>query len=316
MGNSFRLVSSVSCLLGESPAWDADRDRLYWIDSTGGAIYESAADGSHVRVWKLPGMVGSIALGGNGTAIVTVDDAICMFDFVSGHLTEIERPTVATPARFNDGKTDRQGRFITGYMDLRLIDPETRWLRDQVKSPCCVYSVGFDLRAESIIDDMAITNGPCFSPDGTTMYIARGWYDEIMAYDYDAVTGVPSNGRLFASYVADKGVTGMAKPDGATVDSEGCVWSTAVYGGELRRFAPDGSLDRRISTPVLKPTSIAFGGPNMDTLYITSMMDNSRLPFATPSDGPLGGRLFALDGIGVTGIVETRFRAEAKATLR
>ena len=94
-------------------------------------------------------------------------------------------------------------------------------------------------------------------------------------------------------------------PDGATVDEEGFVWSAAVYGGELRRFAPDGSLDRIVRMPVLKATSVMFGGPDLDTLYVTSMAKPPLPRF--PEDGPLGGSLFAIRELGVRGVPEVRF---------
>ncbi|GAA0964993.1 SMP-30/gluconolactonase/LRE family protein [Acrocarpospora macrocephala] len=293
--------------LAESPIWDVDEQRLYWVDSTGGAIYRADGAGGNIQVWKMPGMVGAISLRTAGGALVTLDDGIYTFDFESSELTKLVDPEPSTASRLNDGKVDRQGRFITGTMSYALINPSTNWLVGKIETGCSLYRLDPDLVVKTVHSNIGITNGPCFSPDGATMYCSDSWADEIYAFDYDTATGELSRQRVFASYVDDKGVTGQGQPDGGTVDAEGYVWSATVYGGEIRRYAPDGTLDRRIQTPVLKPTSVTFGGADLDVLFVTTMA-NPDLPVPYPKDGPLAGSIFAVRGLGVTGVPQGRFR--------
>jgi len=163
-----------------------------------------------------------------------------------------------------------------------------------------LYRLDPDLSLTVLETGIICSNGPCWSPDGRTFYFTDTWSEEISAYDYDIETGTPSNKRSFASFK-----NGGGAPDGATVDEEGCVWSAAVYAGELRRFTPDGVLDQVIEMPVLKVTSVMFGGPDLDVLYVTSMAKPPLPRF--PEDGPMGGSLFAIHGLGVRGVPERRF---------
>jgi len=184
---------------------------------------------------------------------------------------------------------DRQGRFVAGSMDM-----------DEAGANGALYRLDTDLSVHVLERDIICSNGPCWSPDGKTFYFTDTWSEEISAYDYDVETGTPAKKRKFASF---KEIGGA--PDGATVDSEGFVWSAAVYSGQIVRFAPDGGIDRIIKTPVLKVTSVAFGGPDLDVLFVTSM---ARPPLPRfPEDGPMAGHLFAIHGLGATGVPERRF---------
>jgi sugar lactone lactonase YvrE len=213
-----------------------------------------------------------------------------LLDFKSGECVPITDPEADLPTtRLNDGKVDRRGRFLAGSMDM-----------DEAGPNGALYRLDPDFSIHLLEDKIICSNGPCWSPDGRTFYFCDTWSEEISAYDYDLETGTPSNKRTFTSFKGGKGA-----PDGATVDGEGFVWSAAVYSGELRRFAPDGSLDRIIEMPVLKVTSVMFGGPELDILYVTSMAKPPLPRF--PEDGPLGGSLFAVTGLGIRGVPERRF---------
>jgi L-arabinonolactonase len=137
--------------------------------------------------------------------------------------------------------------------------------------------------------DIDAANGPCFSPDGRTLYLADSRRRRIWAYDYPA-SGAPTGRRLFVD------TTAYGSPlDGATIDAEGFVWSALVLAGAIARFSPDGRLDRMIAMPVTRPTSVAFGGPDLKTLYATSISRSPRLHCSAPD----AGGLFAIDGLGV-----------------
>lgn len=303
---TFEVVGPPLAELGEGPIWDPDSQRLHWIDSTRGCVFRAAPDGGNLEMWVLGEPIGSMALRASGGALITLASGIYLFDFDSGERQFVAHPDDGKPARYNDGKVDRQGRFVTGGMDYNLINPDSSWLVGRIEAGCSLILIDKDLSIRTIKEDVGITNGPCFSPDGTTFYLSDSWRDEIQAFDYDIETGSLSNQREFASFRDDKGSTGQAQPDGCTVDDEGYLWSVAVYAGEIRRYAPDGTVDRRVATPTLKPTSVAFGGADMDILFVTTM-GNPELPIQLPADGPAAGVTFAIKGLGHRGIPETRF---------
>jgi L-arabinonolactonase len=160
-----------------------------------------------------------------------------------------------------------------------------------------------DFSVTKVDEGIICSNGPCFSPDDKIFYFQDTWTGDIWAYDYDIETGSVANRRVFATVDGSNG--GAA--DGSTVDADGYLWNALVYDGKLLRFAPDGSLDRVIEMPVKKVTSVNFGGPNMDILFVTSMAKPPLPRF--PGDGVLRGSLFAIYDLGIKGVPEPRFGA-------
>lgn len=291
-----RVFAPNYCLLGENPLWDCTEQRLYWLDNMGGRIFRSDAAGGDLRIWKMPAMVGAMALRAGGGALITLTRGVYLFDFESGELCQILADVApGSQTHFNDGKVDRQGRFVTGTLELATKEASG-----------ALYRVDTDLSVHRLCGDIGITNGPCFSPDGRTFYCADSSRDAIYRFDYDPTDGSIGARKDFVSFSNDKGENGRGQPDGATVDEEGFLWTVAVYAGELRRYSPEGDLDRRIRLPLLKATSVIFGGPEMDILFLTTM-EKPDLPFDLPEDGPLAGCVLAISGLGVRGIPETRF---------
>ena len=122
------------------------------------------------------------------------------------------------------------------------------------------------------------------------MYFADTPTEKVVMWDYDADAGTQKNERVFFDYGPIDG-----KPDGACVDADGCYWSASVYGWALTRITPDGVMDRRIDLPVQKPSMPAFGGPNLDTLYVTSISAGGTAPSDAGRDGVAAGSLLAID---------------------
>ena len=230
---------------------------------------------------------------GGGEALLALADGFHLFDLATHEAT----PDSSTPSpsrdanRLNDGKVDRQGRFVCGSMDTaEERDTGTLW---SFRPPTAL--------PRALDDGIICSNGPCFSPDGETLYFADSFKGTVYAYDYDTATGDVANRRVFAEPPVRPG----GAPDGATVDAEGGVWVALVFDGRLLRYAPDGTLDRSVDMPVVKCTSVAFGGPDLDILYVTSM---ARPPLPKyPGDGPLRGATFAVTGLGVRGLPERRW---------
>ncbi|MBW1774033.1 MAG: SMP-30/gluconolactonase/LRE family protein [Deltaproteobacteria bacterium] len=288
--------------LGEGPVWDVDEGRLYWVDGTGRrvdkpAIWRMDPKTGKVENWKLEKDIGALALRKSGGAVMALADGFYFFDFDTGKeelIVEIEADQPRS--RLNDGKCDRRGRFFAGGMD----DKEELGI-------CGMWRLDPDLSVTRVEEGIICTNGPCWSPDDKTFYLADTFQGEFWAYDYDIETGDLSNRRVFATYHDDAGLA-----DGSTVDEEGCMWNAQVIGGELVRYAPDGSVDRRIGMPVKNITSVNFGGDNLDVLYVTSM---ARVKHPAVHDmfaqelmpQFLAGGLFAVTGLGIRGLPEPRF---------
>jgi L-arabinonolactonase len=179
-------------------------------------------------------------------------DGFALLDLLTGERNDIARVDADKPTvRMNDGRTDRQGRFIVGGMD----EPEQ-------KPIASVFRLDPDLSVHRLFEEVGCANGTCFSADGRTMWFADSAKAEIEAFDYDIATGTPSSRRQIAR------ISGV--PDGSCIDSEGYVWNVVWEGYRVDRYAPDGRLDRTVELPVKKVTCCAFGGNDLSTLFITT----------------------------------------------
>jgi sugar lactone lactonase YvrE len=288
--------------LGEGPVWDVEDGCLYWVDGTGRrvgnpSIWRMDIRTGNTRSWSLAHDVGAMALRRAGGAVLALADGFYFFDFDSGTLDLITSIDADEPrTRLNDGKCDRRGRFFAGGMD----DKEELTM-------CGLWRLDPDLRVTKVDDGIICTNGPCWSPDDRTFYLADTFQGEYWAYDYDIETGALANKRVWATFAQDDGVA-----DGSTIDEEGFVWNAQLISGDLVRYAPDGSVDRRIGMPVRNITSVMFGGDHLDELYVTSM---ARVKHPAVHDlfaketkpQHLAGSLFRVTGLGVRGLPEPRF---------
>ncbi|MDP3549183.1 MAG: SMP-30/gluconolactonase/LRE family protein [Novosphingobium sp.] len=278
-------------IIGEGPVWDVVEQALYWIDILGRQVFRHDPEAHETRHWALPDIVGSMALRAGGGAIVALGDGVYTLDFDSGDCTLLATsPHLSDEVQLADGKVDRRGRFIVGSSDrgmkeargkLFALDPGARELR-------------------VIDDDIFLANGPCWSPDDATFYHADSIRKTIFAYDYDIDTGTVAHRRAFASTEDLGGI-----PDGATVDTEGHIWSAICEGGKIVRFRPDGSVERIIEFPQNLPGSVMFGGPALDRLFVPTLSPAFLGREADPQDGAM----FVIDGLGVTGLPEPRFGA-------
>jgi L-arabinonolactonase len=226
----------------------------------------------------------------SGGLIAAFPNRISLLD--KGHREErvISRFEEGHPeTRLNDGRTDRQGRFVVGGMN-----------EVSGRADSSVVRVGADLGVETLFGDVACANATCFSPDGRVMFFADTPEGQLRAYDYDSRTGALGEPRV---HVDLRGGAGL--PDGACVDEEGGVWVAMWEGRRVVRVAPDGSVDREIEVPVWKPTCCAFGGDDLGTLFITTSRlgtEEGRL-----REEPLSGGLFACRP-GVRGVEDSPFR--------
>lgn len=287
----------IKTRLGESPIWDMERQRLYFVDALGQRIYRVDENGGDLRAWTTPSEIGAVALTRKNGLLVALRNGFHWLDLVSGAFEHIVDPEPDKPTnRLNDGKVDPAGRFVCGSMDT-----------GEESATGNLWSLGPDGSIMQLDKDIICSNGPCWSPDGKTLYFSDSFRGTIYAYDYDVATGKARNRRNLITMDAERG----GAPDGATVDSEGFIWSAGVFDGRIFRYAPDGSLDRTIEMPVCKITSITFGGAELDRLFVTSMAEPPLPKY--PGDGPLKGSVFVIDGLGIKGRPEPEF-AESGAS--
>jgi sugar lactone lactonase YvrE len=290
-------------LVGESPLWSVAEQALYWVDIEGRSIHRFAA-GAH-RSWPMAERVGCIALHAQGGLLAAMETGL--FAVRPGDdgtvATSLLRaaPFAAELARsdmrFNDGRTDRRGRFwVTGMVrNMALADPAG-----------ALYCCAPGQRLEMHVGGLVTGNGLAFSPNGGTLYLSDSHpsVQLIWAFDLDG-DGRLSNRRLFVDMNQHPG-----RPDGAAVDEDGCYWSCANDAGAVHRFTPAGRLDRTLRVPVAKPSMCAFGGPRLDELFITSITPPSPID---GYDAALAGAVFVTRP-GVRGIAETPFGSAAPAS--
>ena len=286
------FVGSDADKLGECPVWDDQREVLRWIDIDGKSIRALDPATGRVSSHGLPGRPGSFGLTGTDEVLlVAMEHEVGWLDWRTGQFEPwlaLEEPN--TGNRLNDGRCDPAGRFWVGSMFERASEEKFTGILH------CLDSSG---KTTAERRNVGVSNGLAFSPDGTTMYFADTLHKTVWAYDYEPATGARSNERAFHDF---SGLPGA--PDGACVDEDGCYWVACVYGWAVARLTPDGRVDRVVRLPVEKPTMPAFGGPDLSTLFVTSIGDGGSRP-SRPGQ-PDAGRLLAL-AVGCRGLREPRF---------
>ena len=289
------LILDARNATGESPVWSTTEQALYWVDIPAKRLHRwSPADGKE-QSWQASQMLACIAQTGNGNWIAAMENGLfAITPHADGSLNSrlLASVTHALPGmRFNDGRCDRQGRFWAGtmLMDMAAGAPVGAMYR---------YNAGQTEPLTAQLQGFIVPNGLAFSPDGNTLYLSDSHPDvqKIWAFDYDTDSGTPHNRRLFVDMTQHPG-----RPDGAAVDADGCYWICGNDAGLIHRFTPAGKLDRSLAVPVKKPAMCAFGGADMDTLFVTSIR-----PAGDISDQPLAGGVFALRP-GIKGLVEPAF---------
>lgn len=287
MSAKIEIIGPTRDRLGECPLWDTRDQSLYWIDSKA-RLVRRVRHGEY-REWNTPSDVGSIALTQRGRLVLSLEDGFHLLDLGSSatrRLAEIQHK--GPSMRMNDGRADRQGRFVAGSMVLGRHDRDGAY-----------YRLDTDGSTTQLFGDIALANATCFSPDGRTLYHADSFSDTVSAADYDPATGTVGPRRALFNTRPH----GSA-PDGTTVDADGNLWVALVQASRVGCFRPDGSLLRLLDVPTPYPTCPCFGGENLDVLYVTSISNSGNL---MRSEHPDAGALFAFHGLGVRGLPEALY---------
>ncbi len=289
MRSPFRCVLDIRASLGECPQWNVDEQALYWVDINAPSLNRfDPASGVNLSM-PMPESIGSFAFRRGGGFVVALRSGVWFADAQGRPTRKVaDAPYDGAHHRFNDGRCDRQGRFFAGTMNER---------RDA--STAALWRLDPDLSFHRVVADVTVSNGLAWSPDGRTMYHADTPALTVRAYDYDTATGTPSNAREFARWSGE-----TDRPDGATVDAQGCYWTSFFRGGKVLRLSPQGSVLAEYPVPAMCPTMCAFGGEDLRTLYLTTartQRDDEELARL-----PLSGGLFAMR-VDVPGLPEPFF---------
>jgi sugar lactone lactonase YvrE len=304
------LLIDAKDSVGECPVWEPQEQALYWVDIAQKRLQRFDVLARKHERWQAPEMIGCLVReaageGLPGNWIAGMESGFFSLDLKTGvaqvDATRIAATTHPHPGmRFNDGRCDRQGRFLAGTMclDRSLTKPWGQWWSLRNNQAQVVPAMG----------DAFVTNGMAFSPSGKTLYVSdsAAQIQTVWAYDYHGEhepSAQISNKRIFVNMHQHPG-----RPDGAAMDADGCYWICAIDSGLVMRFTPEGTLDRQIKVPVKKPTMCAFGGPNLDLLFITSIRPELAAGAQEDLAAPrLDGGVFVCRP-GVQGFPEAQFR--------
>jgi L-arabinonolactonase len=283
------LVVDCRNTVSEGLVWDAQAELLYWTDIQERRLWTLEPDSGHVATMEVPERIGCLAPRARGGLVVAFASGFAFYDPKTGKREDIApfEPDLSH-TRLNDGRTDRQGRFVAGGYD-----------EVESKPISSVVRLDPDLSITTLFNNVGCANGTCFSPDGRTMYFADSVTREISAIDYN-----PSSGALGARHRLTNLGDQPGWPDGSCVDEEGFIWNARWEGRRVVRYAPDGRVDRIIETPVLNPSCVTFGGADLSTLYITTA--RFLLTAEQVAAEPLLGGLFACRP-GVRGVPDAPF---------
>ena len=276
-------VWALGAELGESPLWAPSENALYFLDIEAPAIHRFSASGER-STWPMPGKVAALALRRGGGLIGAFPDGVFALDLdLDDPRTLLVDPEPdRSHNRLNDGRCDAAGRFWVGSMD-----------DDEKRATGALHRIDGDRKVQLMDDGYIASNGPAFSPDGRTLYVSDTFEHLIYAFDVDA-NGDVANRRVFARFADADG-----RPDGLTVDADGGVWAAGWDGGALTRFSPNGKRETIVQLPAARVTACAFGGRDLDCLYITTA--RTGLSAADLAAQPLAGGLFAVD-VGMRGL--------------
>jgi sugar lactone lactonase YvrE len=286
---NFEIVNSTRNTLGESPAWAAREQALYWVDIPEKRLFRQSQTG--LETWELPEILSAVVPRGFGGVVLTLAQRVVMFNPESGALETLCRPDSNLQNRSNDARCDALGRLWLGTMQNNF-DANGNG-QEITQSSGSLFRIDQDSSTFEMLSNIGISNGLAWSPDAKTMYFADSMTNQIDAFDFNLEQGLISNRRLFANF--DRGV-----PDGSSVDSEGFLWNARWGAGCVVRFDPSGNIDRTVELPVTQPSSCSFGGQNLEILYVTSARTG------LTNLNSFDGALLALD-VGVRGFSSPEF---------
>lgn len=279
------LIADFHCVVGENPLWHDGEQRLYWVDIPNGGLFRyDPATSRAEQVYQADEAIGGFTIQADGALLLFMARGAVKVWREGKLSTVIDEIPDEHDSRFNDVIADPAGRVFCGVMPTS-------------DRPGRLYRLERDATLTLILDDTGIPNGMGFTPDRRGMYFTDSTARLISLFDYDEASGALTNRRPFVGLPRD-----IPEPDGMTVDAEGYVWSARWNGSALYRFTPAGEEALSVTFPAKKVASVAFGGPDLTDLYVTTAGGDDKA-----SDGSGAGALFRLRP-GVRGRPEFRSR--------
>jgi sugar lactone lactonase YvrE len=258
------VVQHLAGLLSaECPFWDEASQSLWFVDMTKPALVRlfpaNGPSSGKVQFWTMPETISSFALcDDDRRVIVALADGLFILDTDSGQLTLFVRPEPkGSSNRLNDGKASPEGRFWIGGMNQSSPRRPTASL----------FRIEPDGLCTQVLDGLITSNGLAWSADGRRMFHSDSRAEALYSFDYEPKTGEISNPMALARLTENEG-----RPDGGSVDAEGCYWSAGASAGCLNRFTPDGRLIERYMLPVAAPSMLCFGGPELSRIFVTCLL--------------------------------------------
>lgn len=280
MHHKLEIAQHVAAELGEGPTWDPVTEQLVWVDIVGCKVHRFDPRSGIDATFQTPQHVGAAKPRTNGGLVVNLRDGVGLYDTDNGFRWLARWPEEG--CRGNDAAVDSHGQLWAGTMRY-----------DEGIGGGKLRRVSGAGEVVTVLDQVTVSNGIGWSPDGRLMYYIDTPTRRIDVFEVDTATGLATNRHVFVTL--DSRTEGS--PDGLTVDADGCVW-VALWGGHaVRRYTPEGHLDRVIDLPVSHPTACTFGGPELRDLYITTA--TVALDEHTRAQQPLAGCLLVLPTAGI-----------------
>jgi sugar lactone lactonase YvrE len=278
---SVRTAARATATIGEGPFWSAEAGVLHWVDIPAGRIHTTDPAGGVTETITVPTWVGAAVPRADGFVAATMEGFATVVDGVlDTRLTVLE-----AGQRSNDAKCDRSGRFWAG---TNAIDFTAGAGALRVLEP--------DWTTRVVLEGLTLPNGMGWSPDDSTFYLIDTYNHVLWVFDFDLASGSLRNQRALHRFEPP------TMPDGMSVDTEGYLWIAIWGGAQLVQLSPQGEVVRTVALPVQQPSSCAFGGPDLTTLYVTSARDGLELADDAPD-----GSVFAVTGLGAAGLPVSRF---------
>ena len=295
MSDNFKKIDEIRVgnSLGEGVQWRAYDQSFWWTDILENKLYQYEWPSKNLSQFDVPEPLGSFAFTDDPEVIIAAfASGLAFFNWKNGAIKWLHKPEfLAGEDRFNDGRVDRQGRFWSGTMIAFPRQPNSASGR--------LFCLDIDYRLSVHEQGVAISNGIGWSPDGKLLYYADSLTGNIYRYDVDPCTGAISNKSLFVR------VPRGGRPDGAAVDAQGNVWSAQWAAGKILTFNPGGDIISDIPVPTSQPTCVAFGGPDLNLMIVTSARDG--LPREQLEKEPAAGNVFIFQ-TGATGLPEETYK--------